>query len=136
MSLKPKKSQTLSEPVNRKDELHGAWGRINPEPQSVVALRFCKGSGGGEETTSYPYRVLSSWVWRNNHDQEELRIEAGPDVVTVLGHGLARLVDALDQSALETLREAPVDDVLPEKSPVEVSSISITKTTGWCEAKN
>jgi len=132
MSLKPKKSQILSEPVNQKDELHGPWGRINPEPQSVVALRLCKGRGDSEETTSYPYRVLSSWLWRNNHDQEELRIEAGPDVVTVLGHGLARLVDALDQSALETLREAPVDDVLPEKSRIGVTSISITKTTDHC----
>jgi hypothetical protein len=129
MSLKPKKSQTLSEPDNRKDALHGPWGRINSEHQSVVALRLCKGSGGGEETTSYPYRVLSSWVWRSNNDQEELRIEAGPDVVTVLGHGLARLVYALDWSALETLREAPGDDVVSEKGPIEVSSISITKTT-------
>jgi hypothetical protein len=129
MSLKPKKSQTLSVPVNRKDELHGPWGRINPEPQSVVALRLCKGNGSSEETTSYPYRVLSSWIWRSNHDQEELRIEAGPDVVTVQGHGLARVVDALDLGALETLREAPGDDVLSEESPIRVSSISITKTT-------
>ena len=36
------------------------------------------------------------WVWRSNREQEELRIEAGPDVVTELGHGLARLVNALD----------------------------------------
>ena len=129
MSLKPKKSQILPEPVNRKDELRGPWGRINPEPHSVVALRLCKGSGSNEETTSYPYRVLSSWLWRSNHDQEELRIEAGPDVVTVQGHGLARVVDALDQGALETLREAPGDDVLPDESPIGVSSISITKTT-------
>jgi hypothetical protein len=129
MSLKPKKAQTLSEPVNRKDELHGPWGRINPEPQSVVALRLCKGNGSTEETTSYPYRVLASWLWRNNRDQEELRIEAGPDVVTVLGHGLARVVDALDQGALETLREPPGDDVLPEESPIGVSSILITKIT-------
>jgi hypothetical protein len=127
MSLKPKKFQTPSDPVNRKDALHGPWGRINPEPQSVVALRLCKGSGTSEETTSYPYRVLSSWLWRNNHDQEELRIEAGPDVVTVLGHGLARVVDALDLGALETLREAPVDNELKE-GPIGISAISITKT--------
>jgi hypothetical protein len=129
MSLKPKKSQTPSEPVNRKDELHGPWGRINSEPQSVVALRLCKGSGSSEETTSYPYRVLSSWLWRNNHDQEELRIEAGPDVVTVQGNGLARVVDALDQGALETLREGLVDDVFAKESPIGISFISITKAT-------
>jgi hypothetical protein len=135
MSLKPKKSQTPSEPVNRKDELHGPWGRINAEPQSAVVLRLCKGNLAGEETTSYPYRVLSSWIWRNSHDQEELRIEAGPDVVTVQGHGLARVVDALDQGALETLREVPGDDVLPDESPIGVSSISITKTTDSLEER-
>jgi hypothetical protein len=109
MSLKPKKSQAPSAPINQKDELHGPWGRINPEAQSVGALRLCKGNGDSEETTSYPYRVLSSWNWRSNHDQEELRIEAGPDVVTVLGHGLTRLVDALDVGTLEILREAPAN---------------------------
>ena len=127
MSLKPKKSQAPSEPVNRKDELHGPWGRINPDAQSVVALRLCKGSGSSEETTSYPYRVLSSWIWRGNHDQEELRIEAGPDVVTVFGHGLVRVVDALDLGALETLREAPVDNDLMKESPIGVSMIMIER---------
>ena len=130
MSLKPKKSQTPSEAVNQKDELHGPWGRINPEAQSVAALRLCKGNGSSEETTSYPYRVLSSWIWRSNHDQEELRIEAGPDVVTVLGHGLARVIDALDLGALETLREAPVDHEIIKDSPITISSISIIKTVG------
>lgn len=129
MSLKPNKSQILSEPVNRRDELHGPWGRINPESQSVAALRLCQGSGSSEETTSYPYRVLSSWIWRNHQDQEELRIEAGPDVITIHGHGLARVVAALDLGALEILREAPGDDALPDESSIGVSSISITKTT-------
>ena len=114
--------------MHRKDKLHGPWGRINLEPQSVAALRLCKGNLVGEETTSYPYRVLSSWVWRSNHDQEELRIEAGPDVVTVLGHGLTRVVDALDLGALETLREAPVDNDLMKVIPIGISAISITKT--------
>jgi len=130
MSLKPKKSQAPSEPVNRKDELHGPWGRINPDAQSVVALRLCKGSGSSEETTSYPYRVLSSWIWRGNHDQEELRIEAGPDVVTVFGHGLVRVVDALDLGALETLRESPVDNEIMNEMPIGISSITITKPGG------
>ena len=135
MSLKPKKSQILSEPVNRKDELHGPWGRINSEPHSVVVLRLRKGSGWNEKTISYPYRVLSSWLWRNNHDREELNIEAGPDVITVEGHGLARVVDALDLGALEILREAPGGHVLPEESPIVVSSISVTKTTNSMEER-
>jgi hypothetical protein len=135
MSLKPKKSQAPSEPVNRKDELRGPWGRINPEPQSVAVLRLCKGSGDSEETTSYPYRVLSCWVWRNHQDQEELSIEAGPDVITVQGHGLARVVDALDLGALETLREVPGNDGLPDESSIGISSISITKTTDSLEER-
>jgi hypothetical protein len=129
MSLKPKKSQVPPESVTRKGAQQGPWGRINPEAHSVVALRLCKGNGNREETTSYPYRVLSSWIWCSNHEQEELRIEAGPDVVIVLGHGLARVVDALDLGALETLRETSVDDDLMTETSIGISSISITKTT-------
>ena len=127
MSLKPKKSQTLPEPINRKDELRGPWGRINPEPHSVVALRLCKGSGNSEETTSYPYRVLSSWLWRNNHDQEELRIEAGPDVIIVQGHGLARVVDALDRGMLEILHEVPGETPPREIGAIWISNITVAK---------
>ena len=128
MSLKTKKSLTLPEPVTRKDELHGPWGRINAELQSVVVLRLCKRNLAGEETTSYPYRVLSSWIWRSHRDQEELRIEAGPDVVIVQGHGLARVIDALDLGALEALREAPVDSVSMGESSIGIASITIIKS--------
>lgn len=129
MSLKPKKSQTPSEPINRKDELRGPWGRINPEPQSVVVLRLCKGSGSSEKTISYPYRVLVSWFWLNNHDLEELRIEAGSDVVTVQGQGLDRIVEALDQGTLEILCEIPGEPPLREERAIWVSTITIEDTT-------
>jgi hypothetical protein len=111
MPLKLKKSQTLSEPISRKDEMEGPWGRINPEPQSVVALRLCKRiSHSKEETHSYPYRVLSSWRWSSGTpDEEELKIEAGTDLITVRGRGLDRIVDALDAGSLEILRESPSD---------------------------
>ena len=37
--------------------------------------------------------------------EEELKIEAGPDVITIRGRGLIRMVDALDAGALEAVRE-------------------------------
>jgi hypothetical protein len=127
MSLKTKKSQTPSEPINRKDELHGPWGRINPEAQSVVTLRLCKKlSPTSEETYSYPYRVLSSWHWRSGVGEEELKIEAGGDLISVKGRGLDRIVDALDRGTLEILCEVPDEGTSMEGSRILLSSIRIT----------
>lgn len=126
MPLKLKKSQTPSDPSSTKDELSGPWGRINPEPQSVAVLRLCKKtSPSSEETHSYPYRALSCWHWRGGVTDETLEIEAGSDLVTVTGRGLERLVEALDRSALELLREAP--DALSGETEdlIRVSSIGI-----------
>ena len=125
MPLKLKKSQTPSEPSSVKDELSGPWGRINPEPQSVVVLRLCKKtSASTEETHSYPYRALSCWHWRGGVADETLEIEAGSDLVTVTGRGLERLVEALDRSSLEILREAE-DSLAATESSIVVSAISI-----------
>ena len=129
MSLKPKKSQTPSEPVNRKDELHGPWGRINPEPQSAVVLRLCKKpSPATEESYSYPYRVLSSWHWRGGVSEEELKIEASTDLITVKGRRLDRLVEALDQTALEILREVRENSPAESENSIWVSSIAISQS--------
>ena len=88
------------------DSWSGPWGKINPSPQSSQTLRLCKGvSSSVEEIVSYPYRSLSSWYWRREFQEEELKIEAGPDVVTIRGKGLIRMVDALDAGALEAVRE-------------------------------
>jgi hypothetical protein len=127
MPLKLKKSQTPSEPSSAKDELSGPWGRINPEPQSVVVLRLCKKtSPSSEETHSYPYRALSCWHWRGGVADETLEIEAGSDLVTVTGRGLERLVEALDRSALEILREIEGESPPVETSVIWVNSILIT----------
>ncbi len=126
MPLKLKKSQTPSESSSAKEDLSGPWGRINPEPQAVVALRLCKKtSPSTEETHSYPYRVMSSWHWRGGIAEEELKIEASSDLVTIKGRGLDRLVEALDRNALEILREAPESAIETEKS-IRVSAITIT----------
>jgi hypothetical protein len=90
-----------AQPGPQPDPWSDAWGKINPTPQSAQTLRFCKGtSSSGEESFSYPYRSLSSWYWRRELQHEELRIEAGPDAITIRGRGLGRLVDALDVGAL------------------------------------
>ena len=126
MPLKLKKSQTPSEPSSVKDELSGPWGRINPEPQSVIALRFCKKtSSAGEETISYPYRVLSCWHWTRRPTDEELKIEASSDLITIKGRGLDRLVEALDQNALEILRETQTDIPSAATDWISVSDIDI-----------
>jgi hypothetical protein len=109
-----------------KDELSGPWGRINPEPQSAVVLRVCKKTSlSTEETHSYPYRALSCWHWRGGRE-EELKIEAGSDLVTVKGRGLDRIVDALDGNTLEILCETPVDNAIENENPVWVFAIDIT----------
>jgi len=126
MPLKLKKSQTPSKPSSVKDELSGPWGRINPEPESVGVLRLCKKtSPSSEETHSYPYRALSCWRWRGEAAEEKLEIEAGSDLVTVTGRGLERLVEALDQSSLEILREVP-DCRIESENSIRVSAITIT----------
>ena len=130
MPLKLKKSQTPSEPSSTKDDLSGPWGRINSDPQSVVVLRLCKKtSPSTEESHSYPYRALSCWHWRGGVADETLEIEAGSDLVTVTGRGLGRLVEALDRSSLEILREAPDSSIDAEYS-IRVSAITITSESG------
>ena len=127
MSLKPKKSKTPTEPVNRNDELQGPWGRINPESQSVITLRLCKKTSPfTEETHSYPYRVLSSWHWHGGGSEEELKIEASSDLVTVKGRRLDRLVEALDRNALEILREALGGNFVESENSIWVSSINVS----------
>ncbi len=128
MPLKLKKSQTPSEPSSVKDELSGPWGRINPEPQSVVVLRLCKKTSlSTEETHSYPYRALSCWHWRGGRDEEELEIEAASDLVTVNGRGLDRIVDALEKGSLEKLCEIGNESAASEESLIWVSNINIEK---------
>jgi hypothetical protein len=126
MPLKPKNPQPHSDPLPLKNELSGPWGRINPEPQAVIVLRICKKiSSSTEETHSYPYRVLSSWHWRSGAGDEELKIEAGSDLVTIRGHGLERLVEALDQNTLEVIREAPMDNSAEPDDKLTVSTVLI-----------
>jgi hypothetical protein len=130
MPIKLKENQSPVEIPAKADDWSGPWGRISPTPRSVDTLRICKGKSL-EEVHSYPYRVLSSWHLRGiGHDTEELKIEAGPDLVTVVGCGLSRVAAALDQSSLEVLSETAAAPEAVKDSKIFVSAISIESVRG------
>jgi hypothetical protein len=115
-------------PVSKPDPWSGPWGKINPSAQSAQTLRLCKASSSGtEESFSYPYRTLSSWQWQRETHGEQLKIEAGPDAIVIRGRGLAHLVDALDISALETVREASSAPALSVEETIVVESLIIER---------
>jgi ABC-type hemin transport system substrate-binding protein len=59
------------------------------------------------------------------HDTEELKIEAGPDLITVMGRGLARIAAALDLSSLEVLSETGAANGTVQDSKIFVSTITL-----------
>ena len=125
MPIKLKENQNPVDVPAKADDWSGPWGRISPTPRSIDTLRICKGKTS-EEVHSYPYRVLSSWHLRGiGHDEEELKIEAGPDLVTVVGRGLSRIAAALDQSSLEVLSETAAVPEAVKDSKIFVSAISL-----------
>jgi hypothetical protein len=125
MPIKLKENQHPAEVPAKADDWSGPWGRISPTPRSVDTLRICKGKSS-EEVHSYPYRVLSSWHLRGvGHDTEELKIEAGPDLITVMGRGLARIAAALDLSSLEVLSETGAANGTVQDSKIFVSTITL-----------
>jgi hypothetical protein len=58
-------------------------------------------------------------------NEEELKIEAGSDLVFVKGRGLDRLVEALDRNSLEFLSEASSDLDLSVENGIRISSITV-----------
>ena len=127
MPIKLKENQNPVDVPAKADDWSGPWGRISPTPRSVDTLRICKGKTS-EEIHSYPYRVLSSWHLRSvGHDTEELKIEAGPDLVTVVGRGLSRIAAALDQSSLEVLSETGPGTEAVKDTKIFVSAIILEK---------
>ncbi len=125
MSLKHKKPPVLleTESVNP-DAWNGPWGRINPTSETFDVIRFCQGTAGRNlKMHSYPVRVISSWHWTQEQDEEQLRIEAGADLITVRGKGLERIVEALDRGTLEVLKESAHLDA--DTQAIVVSQIGI-----------
>ena len=127
MPIKLKENQNPVDLPAKADDWSGPWGRISPTPRSVDTLRICKGKTS-EEIHSYPYRVLSSWHLRGiGHDAEELKIEAGPDLVTIVGRGLSRVAAALDLGSLEVLSETGPETGTGQDSKIFVSCITLER---------
>ena len=123
MPIKLKENQNPVDVPAKADDWSGPWGKISPTPRSVDTLRICRGKTS-EEIHSYPYRVLSSWHLRGvGHDTEELKIEAGPDLVTVVGRGLSRVAAALDLGSLEILSETEAGTEAVKDLKIFVSAI-------------
>ena len=57
------------------------------------------------------------------YDTEELKIEAGPDLLTVVGRGLSRVAAALDLGSLEVLSETVADTEAVKNTKIFVSTI-------------
>jgi hypothetical protein len=122
-------SNETTPPAPKTDPWSGPWGKINPVPQSSLTLRLCKGvSSSAEESFSYPYRSLSTWHWRRELQREELKIEAGPDAITIRGKELIRLVEALDAGALEIVREGSSVEACALENVIVVESLMIEKS--------
>ena len=68
----------------------------------------------------------ASWHWRNGVADETLEIEAGTDLVTVIGRGLERLVDALERNSLEILNETPDSKSGMADDPIQIYSINVS----------
>jgi hypothetical protein len=128
MSLKYKKPSTPPEPESvNPDAWNGPWGKINPISETFDVIRFCQGTAGRNlKTHSYPFRMLSSWHWTQEPGEEQLRIKAATDLITVKGRGLERIVEALDRGTLELLCEEadlPKDDTrIISISRIEIES--------------
>ena len=124
MSLKHKKTPVPLEPESvNPDNWNGPWGRINPTSETFDVVRFCQGTSGRTlKTHSYPFRVISSWHWTQETDEEQVRIKAGADLITVRGRGLERIVEALDRGTLELVCE---ESDLPDQSSRSISIFKI-----------
>ncbi len=93
--------------------LEGSWGIIVTRDTVLNALRF---SREPDEITSYDYRVVIKWKWRPG-PPESIRFIAGPDTVVVTGHGLRRLMDALDEGTLKAVFQEGSIEGRPPRTP-------------------
>ncbi len=115
MPLKGKPSQEAANPKG--NALDGSWGTIVPPSTPLDAIRF---SMEPDEIVSYAYRVVIRWRWKMG-PPETITLLAGPDVVTVTGHGLQRLLDALDETSLKMVRQEGPGPNAPERRPYIIS---------------
>ena len=93
--------------------------------QTTLTVRFWKTTPEGhQEHHSYPYRMLSSWCWKKA-EKETLEVRVPGGVVTVSGHALDKLAEALDEGRLRTVIALKQGSELVHAGAVCISSIEI-----------
>jgi hypothetical protein len=60
-------------------------------------------------------------------DKAESKIEAGPNLITVVGGGLSRVAAALDLSSLEVLSESRINPDAFKDSKIVISGITLER---------
>lgn len=83
------------------------WGSSTDYSTRPVALRF----EVPERTVSYPYAALMRWEWKYSNP-ELLIITAVRSLITIRGHGLDVLREALDAGRLQHVCEQGMKPVL------------------------
>lgn len=95
------------------------WGMLAEEGEAAQVVRFVT----GDRSVSFPFHAFKRWEFiPGMADTLTIRIE--DETVTVQGHGLAVVRDALDAGALLILRAKP--GRLPSASPGETVVTGIT----------
>ena len=115
MRLKQKGDSAV--PPSEVDELSGSWGVIVPATTRLDALRFSMEPG---KIVSYAYRTVIRWEWLPG-PPETITLAVGPDIVTVAGHGLKRLMDALDETSLQVVFQEGTSPQVPTRTPYIIS---------------
>lgn len=126
MALKQNSSSSRpSGLLSNDDPFSGAWGNMVAPGQSVLAVRFWKVKAFGEfEHYSYPYRILGHWSWKKAI-KETLEVTVPDAVVTVHGHCLDKLAEALDEGRLRTVIEPQSADDTVLSAGIYISAIDI-----------
>jgi len=119
MALKYKNVETQSA---AEAQHKGSWGEILHEEARCV--QFVRSVYGLEEIWTYPYETLLRWTYRKS-TPEEIVILAGGDSVTIRGHGLERLADALDQRRLRRVEQRTTRFASAQPEECHVDEIKI-----------
>lgn len=104
------------------EKYNGPWGEILHEETRCV--RFVRSVYGVEEIWTYPYETLLRWTYRKS-TPEEIVILAGGDSVTIRGHGLERIAEALDQRHLRCVEQRATRFASAQPDECHVSEIKI-----------
>jgi hypothetical protein len=80
----------------------GSWGEIVHE--ETRCIQFVRDLHGVEEVWIYPYDALLRWVFRK-YELEEIEILAGGDTIKIIGYGMERLVEAIEQRRLRRIEQ-------------------------------